>query len=250
MNTPITEQDLHAYVDDRLSLERRAAVEAYLAEHPVDAERVRAYREQSRVLATLFDSVVEEPVPASIRVVPRIAGQRALKFGGMAASLALAASVGWFARGIDTASRPISQSFAQRALIAHAVYVPEVLHPVEVQASQEQHLTSWLSKRLGTAVRAPNLHGAGFDLVGGRLLPDAPKPAAQFMYQNSQGARLTLYLTPDAEGSATAFRFERNGSISAFYWIDNHVGYALAGEMQRPALLNIAETVYRGLNRQ
>lgn len=249
MNTPITEKDLHAYVDNRLSPGRRLEVEAYLAEYPADAERVRAYREQNRALAALLASVVDEPVPASIRVVPRIAGQRALKFGGIAASLAIAASVGWFARGMNAASLPLSESFAQRALIAHAVYVPEVLHPVEVEASQERHLTDWLSKRLGTAVRAPNLHSAGFDLVGGRLLPDAPKPAAQFMYQNSQGARLTLYLTPDAAGSATAFRFERDGNISAFYWIDNHVGYALAGEMQRPALLNIAETVYRGLNR-
>src|SRR5215510_15353419 len=41
---PITEQELHAYLDGELPDARRAAVEAYLREHPEDARRLEAYR--------------------------------------------------------------------------------------------------------------------------------------------------------------------------------------------------------------
>ena len=47
--------------------------------------------------------------------------------------------------------------FAQRAAIAHVVYSPDVRRPVEVGADQEQALVTWLTKRMGSAVRAPSL---------------------------------------------------------------------------------------------
>ena len=51
---PMTEDELQAYVDDVLLPERRAAVEAHLARHPADAERVAAYRAQKQALKALF----------------------------------------------------------------------------------------------------------------------------------------------------------------------------------------------------
>jgi len=52
-----------------------------------------------------------------------------------------------------------------------------------------------LSKRLNRTLTIPSLHEYGFELVGGRLLPGEDGPAAQFMYQNANGERLTLYMT-------------------------------------------------------
>ena len=57
------------------------------------------------------------------------------------------------------------------ALGAHTVFVPEVRHPVEVKAD-EAHLVRWLAKRVGADVRAPALGSMGWQLMGGRLLPD------------------------------------------------------------------------------
>ena len=59
----ISEDDLHACVDDRLDLERRRAVEAELAQSPEDAARAAAYREQNAALHALYDPVLGEPVP-------------------------------------------------------------------------------------------------------------------------------------------------------------------------------------------
>src|SRR5436189_6128261 len=56
---------MHAYVDGALSDSARAEVEAWLASHPEDAERLRAYIEQNDLLRSLYNPVLDEPVPAA-----------------------------------------------------------------------------------------------------------------------------------------------------------------------------------------
>ncbi len=78
------------------------------------------------------------------------------------------------------------------ALSAHKLYIAEVRHPIEVRAG-EQHLVPWLSRRVGTALRAPDLESFSLKLLGGRLLPGPIGPAALFMYESPTGERYTFY---------------------------------------------------------
>ena len=48
-HTPVTQDELHAYIDGELPADRRDAVEAWLATHPEDAALVAAWRAQSDV---------------------------------------------------------------------------------------------------------------------------------------------------------------------------------------------------------
>jgi anti-sigma factor RsiW len=63
MNAPVTEAELHAWVDGQLAPARRAAVDAYLSQHPAEAARLQAYRAQNAGLRALFQPVLDEPVP-------------------------------------------------------------------------------------------------------------------------------------------------------------------------------------------
>ena len=63
---PITEEDLHAYVDGFLQDERRIVVGRYLREHREVAERVAAYGEQREELRAAFQSRASEPLPPSL----------------------------------------------------------------------------------------------------------------------------------------------------------------------------------------
>jgi len=130
------------------------------------------------------------------------------------------------------------------AIAAHRTFSVEVRHPVEVDAGQETHLVQCLSKRLGRPLVVPDLAAAGFRLMGGRLLPAEDGPAAQFMYQNSNGERLTLYLRAGV-GGETAFRFHEEGGIGAFYWSDEGFGCAIVAKADRNLLLRVVELVYR-----
>jgi anti-sigma factor RsiW len=253
----VGESELQAWADHRLPADRRADVEAWLAAHPEEAERVAAYRALNEQLRAHFGAVLDEPVPERLsRFVP--SGARWRRAAAIAAWLAIGATVGgtagWELHALRAPAavvvKPEAPVLARRAAVAHATYAPEVRHPVEVGADQEQHLVAWLSKRLGGEVRAPKLDTEGMSLVGGRLLPGDPGPVAQFMYQNAQGRRATLYVrTEGPDQRETAFRYAREGNVRVFYWIDRKFGYALSSaDMEREELMRLANLVYRQLN--
>ena len=243
----VTETELHAFIDGQLDAARRAAVEDYLAANPAEAERVRAYARQNEQLHALFDSTLDEPVPEALRRKPARRAPGPMRYAALLAAAVVGGVLGWALRGEEPLT--ITASLPQQAALAHVVYAPEVLHPVEVGAREEAHLVNWLSKRLGAPVRAPQLSDAGYELVGGRLLPGEAGPAAQFMYQDARGNRLTLYVRTTADDNhETAFRYAKQDKVGVFYWVDGPFGYALSGELERPQLLRIAESVYRALN--
>jgi anti-sigma factor RsiW len=267
-----TEADLHGYVDGQLTPSRRAEVEHYLASRPDEWQRVQAWQQQNELLRGLLNPVLTQTIPARLLMTPK---RRVYPWRGLAAGVAIAfisASSAWVVRGsVDEASTrlALAQSarlaaatdqathadltgFARRAAIAHVVYSPEVRHPVEVSADQEQHLVAWLSKRLGTAVKPPSLQGIGYELIGGRLLPGDVGPVAQFMYHDATGQRLTLYVTreiPKTDKPAeTAFRFGQDGPVHVFYWVDKTFGYAISGGADRQELMRVSQEVYRQLD--
>jgi anti-sigma factor RsiW len=250
----VTETDLHSYLDGELPPAERARVEGLLADDPQAAERLGQYRNLFELLHERYDGVLEEPVPERLITVASAAKPRTkrilLRCAAVFAWVALGGLAGWHLHGVQTREdRAAAPVWAHRAAVAHIVYSPEVRHPVEVGADQEAHLVAWLSKRLGTPLRIPQLGSIGYSLVGGRLLPGERGPAAQFMYQDSQGQRLTLYVRTNREQNReTAFRFAQEGNVRIFYWIDRSQGLALSGEIDKEQLLRVATAVYQQLN--
>jgi anti-sigma factor RsiW len=242
----VTETDLHAYVDGATDESARREVEAWLAAHPEEAERLRAYAEQNAMLRSLYNPVLDEPVPAALLAVQPRAWRR---YAVAAVVFAVGIALGWLLHSELVRPQVVQLSLARQAAIAHVVYAPEVRHPVEVAANEEDHLVRWLSKRLGTTLTAPKLSQVGYDLVGGRLLSNAQGPVAQFMYQDARGQRLTLYVSRTrGEPRDTAFRFSQEDRVAVFYWVDGNFGYALSGEMGKDQLLGVADVVYAQLN--
>jgi len=251
---PITEGDLQAYADGRLPESRRAAVEAWLAARPDEAERIAAYRRLASEVRAAYEGMISEPVPERLAraAAPRMPLRRiAAVAGWVVLGVVIGAPLGWQVRPERIVAQPAPDSMliARRAAVAHATYSPEVRHPVEVGAEDEQHLVTWLSKRLGVKVKAPKLDEAGMGLVGGRLLPGESGPVAQFMYQSQNGRRLTLYVRTEASRNReTAFRYSRENNVGVFYWIDREVGYALASaDLSKDELLKLANLVYKQL---
>ncbi len=81
--------------------------------------------------------------------------------------------------------------------------------------------------------------------MGGRLLPANQGVAAQFMYEDAAGRRVTSYMRANTSGKETAFRFTQEDGLAAFYWLDGGLGYALVGPLSRQEMLDLARAVYR-----
>ena len=195
------------------------------------------------------------PIPARLRIANLLARQRRRRLRQLrqiaaAVGLILLGGIGgWAARDLTgpLSSLPpgaVARMITANAITAYRTYSVEVRHPVEVDAGQEAHLVQWLSKRLGRQLVLPDLTSAGFRLMGGRLLPAEDGPAAQFMYENGNAERVTLYLRAGV-GGETAFRYHEEGGIGAFYWSDEGFGYAITAKADRDLLLRIAEIVYQ-----
>ena len=245
LHIPVTEDELHAYVDNELPAERRGDVEAWLAAHPDDAARVQSWRAMAEALHARYDAVADEAVPKRLDIERLVQQPRRWVYGAVAATLAafiVGGGAGWVARGA-TAAPSAFQNFTVDALDAHRLYVVEVRHPVEVPGSERAHLQPWLTKRCGWDVRAPELAAAGLKLVGGRLLPGPTGPASFMMYESASGERFTIY-TAKSEAEATQMRFSSQGNENALFWADRGVAYVVSGGSDRGRLTQIAQTVY------
>ncbi len=256
----IGESELHAYLDGELTPEDRAEMEALLVASPGEAGLVREFRDLNEAIVQRYAGRLDEPVPHSIQQLLARIPERGTARRGLARRLvplaagilvaALAGAGGYFARGLTTETRRPESTFVTTAIGAHSVYVPEVRHPVEVGAAEEAHLVQWLTKRIGANVRAPALAPLGWKLVGGRLLPDRGLPAAQFMYEDATGRRLTLYLRKETSLNNTAFQFAESDGFGAFYWVDRPLAYAIAGRLGREELTSLATAVYSQLEQR
>lgn len=247
----MNEHRLHAYVDDALPAAERADAEAWLATDTDARARAQSYRAQNAALHELFDPVLAETHAIGLVETQRLASRLRMGFA-LAAMLVLGIAIGVVAGTTWRTEVARGAPLARQATLAYAAYQPEVRHPVEVTAAEEQHLVAWLSKRLTAPLKVPVLASAGYRLLGGRLLPaTAPgdsSPVAQLMYENAQGKRLTLLVKRDSANTDTAFRFLKEGNTQVFYWIDKPFGYALAGDLSREELQPLAQLVYRQIN--
>lgn len=272
LNTPLTDDELHALADGQGTPEALAALQAKLASDSASQARLAQWLNQRSALQGLYVDVLAEVVPPALAQVAAQAGAARetstqwWRYGGMAAAVVMAFGAGWLANsgwqqsGANSANAPklaraqLEQNFVRQAGVAHSVYVPEIRHPVEVTALEQAHLVQWLSKRLGKSLKVPDLSGQGFELVGGRLLPGDTGARAQFMFQNAAGGRVTLYLGAlgapagnGLSGKETSFRYEPQASVPSFYWVDQGFGYALAGQLPRESLMTLAQAVYQQL---
>jgi anti-sigma factor RsiW len=242
---PVTEDELHAYIDNELPAERRGDVEAWLAGHPDDAGRVQSWRAMADALHARYDSVADEAVPKRLEIERLVRQPRKLVYGAIAATLVAfiaGGGVGWLAHGA-AASPSAFQTLTVDALDAHRLYVVEVRHPVEVPGSERAHLQQWLTKRCGWIVRAPELDATGLKLVGGRLLPGPTGPASFLMYESASGDRFTLYASR-AKIETAQMRYTAAENSGAMYWSEDNVGYVLSGPTDKDRLNQIARLVY------
>jgi len=250
-DNPITEQDLHAYIDGQLDETRRAQVEEYLQNNPEVASKYRDFAAYNQGLHELFDHTLREPVPDQFnKQQSKGSGLILRRAAAMLSALIIGSVFGWISRGTVESTQHSSMAMVNDAFASYAVYTPEIRHPVEVTHDQEQHLFSWLSKRINADVRAPDLQSLGYELLGGRLLSSEGKPAALFMYENPQGQRIVLFTRHKKNSETqTAFRFASRDNIKGFYWIDGDLGYALIGDIGKDSISNAAHVVYQELNR-
>ena len=248
MTEPKNSEDwsLHAYADGEIAGQECRALDEHLANDPEARAKVETWRRQKAWLKEAFDPVLEEAVPPKIKAALRHRRGFTLSPTAIAAALALliiGAAAGWFTS--LQVNAPKAMQFADLAIEAHEIYSRENRHAVEVAANDSEHLTSWLSKRVGHKLVIPDLTARGYTFLGGRLLAAGTQPAAQLMYEDANKRRITIFLTANQGGTETKFVIEEKHGVTACYWLDGPLGFVIAGETSRDDIMDLANMVYR-----
>src|SRR5215468_11177210 len=248
--TAIQDDEIHAYADEQLPAMRAEEVAAAIAREPALGLRVAEIRRQNALLRDAFEPWLAEPLPRHLLAcaagrAPRRMPRWLPHAGAIAASLLIGVGIGWFGRGemLQLAGTPVT--FPRQAALTHALYAADANRPVEIWAADEQRMVTWLSKRLGFQLRAPDLQSLGYSLVGGRLVAGNVKPGALFMYEDADKHRISLLVRRDnVSSNETAFRYAYEDGVGVFYWIDDNCGYAISGRVDKGQLLAISRVVY------
>ena len=251
----IPRETLMAFVDGQLDPKVRAEVEAWLAANPDAALDLTLMQRQSDAIRTLYGPAAAEPVPARLDPHRLALAQsrrrwqvlgRAAMFVGV---LGLGIAAGWLLRPAGSDPALYNRLIAD-AVSAHTVYVAENRHAVEVAGADTEHLSSWLSNRLSTELAMPDLTEAGYAFLGGRLLPAPGLPggrAAQLMYEDGSGQRLTLYVTPATGVGGPEFELARFGTDNALFWSNAAITCTIVGAQSPQTMQALATSVFAQL---
>ena len=252
MSPPITEDDLHGYVDRVLAPERRAEVEVYLAEHPEVARRVAGYAAQRDALRQALGPVAEEPVPPQLALARMIearrprAGIRPWQAAAAAVLLlAIGGAGGWVWRGMAEPLQSGIAALAREGAENYTVYAADHTRAVELGAADRPQLVRWLSDRLRRPVAVPDLTQAGYRFMGGRLVATAHGPAGLLMYDDGRGTRLAMLVRPMEIEGDTPMSEHSSGDVSGLAWADQGLGYTLVGDRPADVLHPLADEARR-----
>jgi anti-sigma factor RsiW len=250
MDRPL-ETELHAYIDGELDEGARARVEAYLATHPLDRERVAAYHRHKILLRTCLEQDIEADGSAAEtdRLVRTLAARLERprhwpSLGQIAAGLAI-----FIAGALTHPAHKAYQEWrippvVEAAAQAHEVFGDDPVRPVELAGTSQRETVAWLAEHLGEDVQIPDLAFLGHRFVGGRLLSSATGPMAQLLYEDGLKRRVTIYLSAQDTGSGSHVEVVKVASVSAGYWKDGDITYTVVAEMESDALLEVASEIH------
>ncbi|MBO6783315.1 MAG: anti-sigma factor [Alphaproteobacteria bacterium] len=256
----ISDSELNALVDGELDPARQAEIEDWLADNSDAARRVARYRAQNAGLHALYDDILHEELPPDILGAFETRRSGVPAWAAMAAAIALfvvGAAGGWTLRGIDAdagaqvaEAPPIdTQELMVRAAMAHVVSHEDELRSPAPGGSAA--IGDYLADRMGKPVRVPSLDSFGYRLVGSRVLPDTDGPAAQFVFADETGKKVSLYVRGE-QANGVDITYALADDLSMFYWNDSDRSYAMVtridDERGREALLTAAKAVHGQLS--
>jgi anti-sigma factor RsiW len=288
VDRPVTEYDLHAFVDNALDPIRRSEVQEYLNSHVDVARQVEAIAAQRNTLREALAPIANEPIPPQLDLARIIKSKRqarhdkwhvmaahiarlgmgrtraahttrstfdgtnerttTVRIAASVALVALGALAGWFANDLTAPPRAGIASLAQEAAATYRVYAPDETRPVEFGPANTRELLQWVSVRLQRPVAVPDLAKSGYRFMGGRLVATPHGPAALFLYDDDHGTRVAMLVRPMAIERNAPMSEHTEGELANYAWSNQGLGYSLVATAPSATLHPLADEIRRQID--
>ncbi|MFS8112742.1 anti-sigma factor [Rhizobium jaguaris] len=269
------EARLSAFMDGETSREEKEELERLIASDPEARRIFNELKHGSDVGRKAFDEVLKEPVPlALVRSIKSAQAPKArepaprlsppsLKLAptgrqALAAALILfvvGGGIGYLF-GIQPSGTPAAAPVAPTAAPApsrtwlddiaayHRIYSHQPHHVVEVQATEIDEITKWLTGTVGVKFNLPDLAADGLVFQGARMFIADGKPTGQLIYKDLDGDVIAICFMKD-DGVAADGNFDETikDDVSVVSWRRNGTAYAVVGPSSDAMLDEIANRV-------
>lgn len=277
---------LMAYVDGEVDAATAREIEAAMAADPSVAARAQRMRDGAAITRAAFADVLHEPVPDRlvaalagggavgaataaaaanvVRLEPRRSHTPAHGVLGWAMAASLAALIVGYSAGrytsvipagdsaIQVASATASDRWLDHVAGIYQVYTASLAQKdkllVDFSAEDVPELEKYFGTKLNRKLAVPDLSARGFAPQGGRLLIIGGKPAAQFLYTSATGDLVALVIA-HSDAPYLPAQSDRRGDVNIVHWRNNGYAYAFAGTIDHQKLADIADRVWRDLER-
>jgi len=240
---PISDLDLHAFIDGELPPDRAEAIAARLEVDPQLAALVDAYRADQALLGRIFEPVLTWDLPTQMRDASKPLPRRRMRSLGLGAAAAATVIlvIGSLAlRGTGKAP----DSLVAAALSARdGATVPErELH----QPMPGNDVSATVAQYLGVAVKTPDLADAGWTLrTIGFYRTDKAERFVQLAYSDEGGRLFTIAL--QAKPGTQRFEITRQDALWRCVWQNDEIEAVMLGKVSQHEMLQVATMSYTAL---
>jgi anti-sigma factor RsiW len=244
--TPITEEELNAYLDGELPDARRAAVEAYLCEHPDDARRLEAYRADGEAIARIFShagAAVAGKRPSSASLWHPISAIPWRQAAAAVLILAVGVVAGWFGR--ERFNDTDMERLAHQAAAAYLILNGPGVEPLATSSLDE--LSRVMSSTLGVRVELRDPSSTGYKIVGARIVPQAKGRAVQLVVRGPADETISFYFEGRPGAKETPFRRIAGEGLTTLVWEDDNLACAITSTLGPKKLEEVGRRVYDAL---
>ncbi len=281
---PVSEEDLHAFLDGETDAQTNAVILAHLARCPADAARVNIWRSQNELIRAHFNKIEQEPIPLSLsliparnlraetlmRLVPETSGTQngeeptpaALKGGDLAklcAAIGIAFAGGMIAALVTpNVTRPLVQFFPNQPSASSARTADDLPLPAHtLQMARVREKTGFepinrIKNETPSSQDGLNpapllfrdLAALDISIAGFQIGTTPGEPALCLFLTTKPGVPLTLCLAKTETSQASGFRTLEEPPLRSVDWPEKSGHFALAGRMPAIELLDFAHNLH------